>query len=214
LGYDSKGQRTSMIDAKNRTTTYTYDARGRQLMMPNVWIDAGLQVVRAKLHLGALVVAVERQADIGTRLRIRRLAHAFEFRINLFLRRLEELPDAAPFGQFDFHFLRLDDIDLVHEEILIVDPVLAGQCMIAIIEAETSLASAVVLLLNSPIPWPVHPLCKNPVHAIGKAKRALDQIKEPIKLQHPEGPPIDRPHDDHLWSYVDLITPTETMHRL
>jgi hypothetical protein len=171
--------------------------------MPQVLIDAAHHCIQAKHALGALLILTERHAEMGTRMYIRKLISFFGFRLGFFLLRLEERPNAGPLGQFQYWYIPLNkDSGLMGAEVLIDDPLLAGECLKALLEAEDCLMSALVLLLNSPVAR--IPRTFNPISAIGGAKCALNQIKEPLMAQLPV--PIG-PCDEHVWSYVEMLTP-------
>lgn len=153
-----------------------------------------------------MLILSEHHADIGTRLRVRTLVHLFAFRLGFFLLRLDDLPDPFTFGQFHYWFVRLPlDEGPMPKEIRIENPLVAGQCLKAIFEAEESLASVAGLLLNASIQGP--PFISNPVGAIGAARDVLDRLSSPLGSQHPSQIPTELPQDAHLWSYVKRLTP-------
>jgi hypothetical protein len=173
--------------------------------MSDVLTAAAQQAVNAKLALGELLILTERHAEIGTRLCVRRLVHLFEFRLGFFLNRFDPA-DYVPLGLFFFWFVALPrGVGEIREVPLIEDTLVASQCLSQLTKAESRLASAVEVLLNSSIPRV--PDLTNPVSAIGGAKYVLDQIKGPLLMHSPEQIPLDQPHDAHLWTYVLNLTP-------
>lgn len=157
------------------------------MSLSHVWIAAGSHAIEAKLALGLVLL--------------------FEFRLNLFLRRLEEHPDAPPFGQFDLWYCKLPLSMKVAEEFTIEDDSLVDRCLAALAETEACLAASVEMVMNSPVSWLPHPLCGNPVYAICGARSVQNQFWTPLMASSRWSSFYDRRHDEHLWSYVETLTP-------
>ena len=181
--------------------------------MDSIWIIVARYVIQSKLELSELLLLCERETDIGTRLYVRSLLTLIEFRLGLFLTKVDGWPDSVPLGQFVYWFVRLPvDCGEVGKEILLDNPILAEQCLIVLDTAKSSLATAVEIILSSQMTWPseLHK-SSNPLHEILVAKQVIDKMKVSILVHHSELNHCQ--HDGHLWSYVEVLVGSETQSR-
>lgn len=173
--------------------------------MRDVLITAGLHLNDAKRSLGEMLILSEHNVGMAARLRVRKLVDLFQFRLGLFLLRLDEGQSPVPFGQFVYWYPRLaGSRDPTGVKIIIEDNGVAFRCLQAITESEASLVSAAALLLSNRVPRAQR--VTDPINAIVGAKEVLDRMKSEILSTCVERLPVESSQDQHIWTYLSTVT--------